>query len=186
MSTNSPLLRISRAVPAYLGSSRSQRLTRALPARLRTSASTPTSRASRHRALRSPASMPPSLASPPRRPCPTLTRSSTWHNPDAAPGQCQHLDHNHARPRGFDELRSRLEDGKALIEDGEEDAMPDGAIAVDHNASVPRPRGFWMSRISRPRLKMETVPVDWETQTAIESVVTVIAAAASWRVPRPW
>ena len=55
-----------------------------------------------------------------------------------------------------------------------------------HSPSVPRPRGFWMSRISRPRLKIETVPVDWETQTAIESVVTVIAAAASCRVPRPW
>ena len=35
-------------------------------------------------------------------------------------------------------------------------------------------------------LKIETVPVDCETQTAIESVVTVMAAAASCRVPSPW
>ncbi len=43
-----------------------------------------------------------------------------------------------------------------------------------------------MSAMSWPCLKIETVPVDCEMQKETASVFTVMPAAASWRVPRPW
>ena len=63
---------------------------------------------------------------------------------------------------------------------------PEAGSAHEPVATWPGPRGFWMSVTSRPRRKIEIVPVDCETQRAMASVVTVITAAASWRVPRPW
>jgi hypothetical protein len=41
-----------------------------------------------------------------------------------------------------------------------------------------RPQGFWISVIRRPSLKIETVPVDCETQRAIAWVIEVMPAAA--------
>ena len=48
-------------------------------------------------------------------------------------------------------------------------AVPDqsGLNGRTQSPSPARPRGFWMSVSNRPRRKIETVPVDWETQRAM-------------------